>query len=314
MSPPCLSEGALLHSIADLGSSDVDALLAAASRFEGASPAGERPSFSAGLLFLAPSLRSRVGFAAAAVRLGGSPIEVRELRQTPGMSEAESFDDTLRALSGMVDVTVVRTPFELDRDRIQGALASPCVNAGDDGHHPTQALIDLYAVNRLRGPHRELRIGVCGDLGSRSACSLLELLDLQPPAALSLIAPDGCDAPPVPIGAELQGRLTRRSPGDLADLDVLYMAGMPPGQAPDLVTADVRAAFALTEGSLRTLPADAVVLSPMPVIDEISPAARQDPRVRFFEQSDLGAFVRMAVLEAVMEGWIAGRPVAAAPG
>jgi aspartate carbamoyltransferase catalytic subunit len=39
----------------------------------------------------------------------------------------------------------------------------------------------------------------------------------------------------------------------------------------------------------------------MPVIDEIDERARRDRRVRFFDQSDLGLYVRMAVLAQALE-------------
>jgi aspartate carbamoyltransferase catalytic subunit len=52
--------------------------------------------------------------------------------------------------------------------------------------------------------------------------------------------------------------------------------------------------------ALAALPPDAVVLSPMPVIDEIATTARSDPRVRMFQQSDDALFVRMALIEALL--------------
>jgi aspartate carbamoyltransferase catalytic subunit len=311
MSRPSLFDGVFIHSIDDLGSGDVESLLARAEQFEqGVAASGSRTPFSAGLVFLAPSLRTRVGFAAAAVRLGGMPIEVRELRSAPEMSAPESFEDTLRTVSGMVDVTVVRTPFELVRDEVEGLLASPCVNAGDgDGHHPTQALIDLYAIRRARGPLADLRIGICGDLSGRTVHSLLKLMDRTPPLELGLTAPPGRrDEVALPIGSELRRCITRREPGDFAGLDLLYLAGMPAGTGDDAVDGEVRRDFALNEEGLRELPGEAVVLAPMPIVDEIAPEARGDQRVRIFDQSDWGVPVRMAVLEALLSRTIEGAP------
>ncbi len=45
---------------------------------------------------------------------------------------------------------------------------------------------------------------------------------------------------------------------------------------------------------------NAVVLSPMPVIDEIASTVRGDPRIRMLEQSDDALFVRMALIEALL--------------
>jgi aspartate carbamoyltransferase catalytic subunit len=271
-----LSAG-FLHSIRDLSASRVRAILADARDFERASTASQR-TFSLGLLFLSPSLRTRVGFASAAIRLGGSPVEVTELRSDPGMSAPESFADTLRVLSGMVDIVVVRTPFRQDRQQIERAVASSYVNGGDADEHPTQALVDLYAIERGDRPLAELRLGICGDLDSRSARSLISLLELLPPRELVLISPG------------------RQGEADFAGLDVLYMAGLPRGTGARTLGWAERKAFALTPDRLKTLSPGARVLAPMPVVDEIDPAARADPRVRLFSQSDAGVYVRMAVL------------------
>jgi aspartate carbamoyltransferase catalytic subunit len=292
-----MSSSQHLVSIADLTDADIRWIERTAAGFaRGAAPAKPR-SCVVGLLFMTPSLRTDLGFAVATARLGGTSVDVRELRWGPGMSEAETFEDTLRTMSGMVDVVVARTPFRLDRGAVERCCVSAFVNAGDaGGDHPSQALIDLCAIVAERGDVAEQRIGICGDLTSRCARSLVGLLDRLRPRELALFAPPGRDEPGVEIGAELTRRISWRKPGDVADLDVLYVPGLPEGHGDDRVDADVRAEYAVTRSVLDRLPADAVVLSPMPVIDEIAPDAWADPRVRVFEQSDRGAHVRTALL------------------
>jgi aspartate carbamoyltransferase catalytic subunit len=234
------------------------------------------------------------------VRLGGVPIDIPELRWGSGMSEGESFTDTLRTVTGVVGGVVCRTPFRLDRDLVARTSASPFANAGDgDGEHPTQALIDFLAIEE-RGPVRDLRVAVCGDLRSRSPRSLIKLLDKMQPAALILIAPPGRDDPGLTLTASLQSRTTTRSDADFSGVDVLYMAGLREGTGPTRLGEEARSAFALTSRRMQALPGDAVVLSPMPVIDEITPEAWADPRVRVFAQSDRGVSVRMAVLSLLL--------------
>jgi aspartate carbamoyltransferase catalytic subunit len=266
------------------------------------SAAASLAPLSVALLFLAPSLRTRLGFAVAAVRLGGTPIEVPALRSTAEMSAAESFADTLRVASGMADIVIARTPFSLDRESAAAALASPCVNAGDGAEHPTQALIDLFAIESARGDLAGLRVCVCGDLTGRSARSLLKLLSRVLPRALTLVAPPGRDDTEGAIGAELASRTARTASVDFREQDVLYMAGLPEGTGEERLSEEARAEFALTVGRLGQLPGDSLVLAPMPVIDEIDAAARLDPRIGMFEQSDGGVPVRMAVLEHLCGG------------
>jgi aspartate carbamoyltransferase catalytic subunit len=252
------------------------------------------------LMFLSPSMRTRVGFAVAAIRLGATAVDVHDLRFTPDMSDAESLDDTLRVVSGMADVVVLRSDAPLDRTMVRDRAACPVVNGGDPGgEHPTQALIDAFAMVRMKGELSSLRVAICGDLTMRAVRSMLALFSRRPPRALVLIAPPQRRAHGVSLSPALAPVVEVRGGASFEDVDVVLMAGLPPGPADFFVDPPTRAAYALSERNVGTLAGDAVVLSPMPVIDEISTAVRHDPRVRMYEQSDLGVSVRCAVLRAL---------------
>ncbi len=90
------------------------------------------------------------------------------------------------------------------------------------------------------------------------------------------------------------------APSEVADLDVLLMVGLPPGSGETHLGDADRQPWVLDAERMSALPEHAVVLSPMPVIDEIDPAARADPRLRMFEQSDYAVSVRMAILEFML--------------
>jgi aspartate carbamoyltransferase catalytic subunit len=283
-----------LLGVGDLADHDIEGILRAVGQ-----RLPRRDPFVVGELFVGPSLRTRVGFAVAAASLGGSAVDIQELRFDGNMSAAESFADTLRVVSGMVDVLVVRTP-EAIEPHLPDPLPCPVVSGGSAEGHPTQALIDLAATEQERGPIGDLHVALVGDLGMRSARSLLELLDRRPPAALTLIAPPERSEHGVTLGPVLEARTTRRSHLDLVDIDVVHVVGLPQGSGTAELSVARRAAYALTEASLRTLPTGAVVLSPLPIVDEVSAEARRDPRVRFFEQSDRGVRVRAAVLDLLL--------------
>jgi aspartate carbamoyltransferase catalytic subunit len=283
--------------VSDLTDDEVDRVLARASELaDGARPAPR--GLVLGSLFLTPSMRTRVGFQVAAHRLGGSAVSVDELRVDAAMSAAESFDDALRVLAGMVDVVVTRTPFTMS-PKLLSLVGCPVINGGDDVEHPTQGLIDLAAIERFRGDVRALHIGLCGDLRMRAAASLLQLLARRPPASVTLIYPDGRE-PRLPEG--LAGA-TRSELAAGKDLDVLVMIGLAPGSGPYRLDEAQRRPYMLDPAGMSALPAGAVVLSPMPVIDEIADAAKADPRVRMYEQSDHAVHVRTAILEFVL-GWL----------
>lgn len=281
---------------ADLTDAEVAQILARARGLAGGASydTGARPLLAT--LFLTASMRTRVGFAAAAHRLGGATLAVDELRFDGAMSASESYADALRVVAGMADVVVTRVGFELDHDLV-GAVPAAVVSGGDKYHHPTQALIDYAAVEILGPPVTESHVVLCGDLTMRAARSFLDLLARRPPRALTVVHPDS-RAPLVP--AALEQIWSRAALHEIADADVLLMVGLPPTSADDYLDDAARAAFVLTGEVVSTLKPSAVVLSPMPVIDEIDAAARRDPRVRMFEQSDHAVFVRMAVLEHVL--------------
>jgi aspartate carbamoyltransferase catalytic subunit len=258
-------------------------------------PGPARPVIA--LLFLSPSLRTRIGFATAAARLGGTALDVSEARSTAQMSAPESFDDTLRTLSGMVDLVVVRTPFDLDIDRTLAIARAPVVNGGDgQGGHPTQALIDLFAIEELVGPIGEQHLVISGDLTMRATRSLLRLLSRFPPHRLTLLAPPSRSAHGVRFGAELAQRTSTGDRHDLAGADVLYLPGLPATSGDDHLDADARKRYAFDAEAAAILPGHATVLSPLPVVDEVHDDVRGDLRVRMFDQSDLAVPVRASIL------------------
>jgi len=257
-----------------------------------------------GMFFFQPSTRTRLGFTAAAVRFGAGTVDLLESRFAEGMSRPESAEDTVRSVSTYFDALVLRHP---DACVVQCAAASadiPVINAGaGDDEHPTQALIDLFALRRLNPELTGLRIGVVGDLAaSRSAHSLLRALDFFPPAEVRLISP-----PERRLATELRSSLAYPTEEldrlALGGLDVVYIAGLPEHCGADHMPAPARARYRLTPERIRELNPDAAILCPLPRIDEIDPAVDDDPRARYFAQSRDGLFVRAAVLErALIDG------------
>lgn len=286
-----------LVSLDDLTDSEITTILQHA-KVPGA--LGPYTGRTVGLLFLTSSTRTRIGFAVAAARLGCTPIELSERRYDPHMSAPESLIATFRTLSGMVDAMVVRIPEALG-PALRAASRCPVVNGGDGaGEHPTQALIDLHAIETLRGPVADLRVAICGDLTMRAATSLLMMLVRFPPRQLVLIAPDERSDSRVDL-TRLGGRVSRRPILEPSDVDVLYMVGMPAHSDAGDLNAAARGPYMLTSARLGQLDTEAVVLAPLPIIDEIAPDALNDHRIRMYQQSDQAVAVRMAVLDLLLD-------------
>lgn len=258
------------------------------------------PSLVASLVFLSPSTRTRLGFEVAVARLGGTAIGVAELRATgPGLPP-ETLHDTVRVCSGMSDVVVVRHDGCAELRTLADRARCPMVNGGDALEHPTQALIDRFAIEQLVGPVGELHVGISGDLTVRSTTSLLALLASAPPRRLSLFAAPG-RSPMAPLPAALDEVTDRPDRADFSDVDVLLLPGLAPGSGPDRLDDETRQRWGFSPLTAGSLPEGAIVLSPGPIIDEIHPDCIKDPRVRVFDEADLGVYVRMGVLHCLSE-------------
>lgn len=123
-------------------------------------------------IFEKPSTRTRVSFAAAAARLGATPVALspHELQ----LGRGESIADTARSLSGYCAAIVIRT-FAQETVRELARWASvPVVNALSDQHHPCQALADLMTIREVFGDLAGRRLAFVGDGGDNVAHSLLE--------------------------------------------------------------------------------------------------------------------------------------------
>ena len=255
------------------------------------------------LLFLQPSTRTRVGFQVAAARLGGSTVEISDLKYQTGMDHAESLSDTVRVISDYCDIVVLRHSSSAEAENVTRVSSAPIINGGSGEHHPTQALIDLYAIRRRLGRLDGLRIGFAGDLKfSRSAQSVLRALRRLAPKEIRLMAPASRGAPAVLLETFDGNTLAYRPELQAEGLDVLYMAGLMPGLGTNSLTPEERAKFRLTEERLSKLPDHGVVLCPLPRIDEIDVAVDASPKGGYFVQSADGLFVRMAVLEGFVHG------------
>lgn len=290
-----------LLSIDDLAEAEVWSVLERASAFSnGKSTPAPRELYGervVGTLFLSSSTRTRVGFEVAAQRLCARTVSITQMRYDDRMSGAESVADALRVVSGMVDVLVCRGPVVLAAEAAAGPALCPILNGGDRQEHPSQALIDLAAIQQWIGPHNEARVLILGDLTMRASRSLLGLFARFPPADLLLCAPPSRRDLGSMIPAD---RVTWIEPEDIKDVDVVIVTGLAPGVGHGAIPERERRRYSITLDLLTRLPSHALIHSPMPVIDEICPEGRSDPRNRMFEASDLAVGVRMALLELLL--------------
>jgi aspartate carbamoyltransferase catalytic subunit len=61
-----------------------------------------------------------------------------------------------------------------------------------------------------------------------------------------------------------------------------------------------RTAIRIDAAIMRQLPANAIVMHPLPRVDEIAPEVDADPRAAYFRQAANGVAIRMALLEMLL--------------
>ena len=183
-----------LLSIADLGRDDIERLLATAGSFAQSQERETKklPTLRGRLvvnLFFESSTRTSSSFELAAKRLSADTLTVKAAGSS--VDKGESLKDTTLTLSAYdPDVIVIRHPEVGAASFVAGFTDAHVVNAGDGTHqHPTQALLDLFAMREALGRLEGLQVAIVGDvLHSRVARSLIQALRLVGATAL-LVGP-----------------------------------------------------------------------------------------------------------------------------
>src|SRR5580693_7180877 len=96
-------------------------------------------------------------------------------------------------LDGYSDLIVMRHPSEGAALLASEVSDVPIVNGGDGSqHHPSQAMLDLYTIRKLKGSVDGLRYVVLGDTRyARTAASFLYGLAKYDPKSVYLVSPEG---------------------------------------------------------------------------------------------------------------------------
>ncbi len=261
-----------------------------------------------GALFYEPSTRTRLSFEAAMLRLGGRTMGTDNAREFSSAAKGETLEDTIRIVSGYADVIVLRHYEEGAARRAAAVSLVPVISAGDGpGQHPTQALLDLYTIRDEIGHIDGLRIAMVGDLANgRTVRSLTYLLSKYRDVRIWFVAP-----PQVAMRDDIKAHLdehgvtwteTRDLAAVLPNVDVVYQTRIQKERFTDEAAyLAVKGVYRIDGAALALMRREAIVMHPLPRVDEIAPEVDADPRAAYFRQARNGLFIRMALLDWLLQ-------------
>ena len=261
-------------------------------------------------LFYEPSTRTRLSFEAAMRRLGGEVITTESAQEFSSAAKGETLEDTIRIVQGYADVIVMRHHESGAARRAADVASVPILNAGDGpGQHPTQALLDMYTIQKEIGRLDGISVAMVGDLANgRTVRSLAYLLTKYDDVKVYFVAPDV-----VRMGEDIKEYLRRHNvwfeeAKDLYEVarkvDVVYQTRIQRERFGDRIEdyEKARGKYIIDKELMEALPEHARVLHPLPRVDEITTEVDSDPRAAYLRQAHNGLFIRMALLRMVLEG------------
>ena len=291
-----------------LSDKELELILSTAARFEDVLEAGGRLTNMEGqilaTLFFEPSTRTRLSFETAMLRLCGQVITVAD-PETSSAAKGESLADSMRTVEGYADVIVIRHPRKGSAQEAADAVAVPVINAGDGtGQHPTQALLDVYTMQKEKGSLEGLTVTLAGDLkNGRTVHSLVYLL-VRFGLRLLLVSPPGLEMP-AEITADLRKIGAEVNEGSelaaaMRQSDVAYVTRIQRERIEDPAEYErLRGSYVVDMAMIRRAKPGITIMHPLPRVDEIAPEVDAYEGAAYFRQATNGVPIRMALLALV---------------
>lgn len=253
-------------------------------------------------LFYEPSTRTRLSFESSMLRLGGGVISTESAAEFSSASKGETLEDTIRVVNAFSDVIVLRHFAAGASEIAQRYSRVPIINAGDgNGEHPSQALLDLYTIFS-KFPGSDITVAMVGDLlNGRTIHSLSVLLSLYPKIRLIYVSPQAL-AVPKGLKTFLKNKKIKFSETldldtALKNADVIYQTRIQKERFKNETDyIKFKGLYILDKNSLKHLKKKAVIMHPLPRVNEITSDVDSDPRAIYFEQVQNGLYVRMSLL------------------
>jgi len=260
--------------------------------------------------FFEASTRTRLSFESAVLRLDGKVLSVPDGRTT-GTAKGESLSDIGEMFNSYGDLVVMRHPETEAAQELTDGLDLPFINAGNgSGEHPTQALVDWFALLKWRpeladptvDPERRIHLGIIGTPGNMRAVKsfLLRSIDFAPAIRKLTVISEMAD----PFGAGLNDperldfevEITNEMAPVLPELDVIYMNSIALlGDSYQLLGEQYRL------HAQSTLKPSAVIMHPLARRDELDTSLDETQHNLYFAQAAGATYLRQALLSAILQ-------------
>ena len=288
-----------LISTADLALDDVERILETAGAFAGVEE--KLPTLQGKLvlnLFFESSTRTSSSFELAAKKLSAEVMSLKAAGSS--LDKGESLKDTVLTLAQYDPHAIVIRHPQIGAPELAARYSGAAVvNAGDGKRqHPTQALLDLFAMRNAFGQLEGLHVAIVGDvLHSRVARSLIQALALVG-AHVTLVGPPTL----LPRGIEALGCETSTAIRDIESADVVYVLRMQRERMESAYVPSLReyaARWGITPERVRP---GQKVMHPGPINRgvEIDGRVADSPDSLILQQVRAGLAVRMAVLHDLL--------------
>ncbi|HFI0157430.1 TPA: aspartate carbamoyltransferase catalytic subunit [Streptococcus suis] len=255
-------------------------------------------------LFFEDSTRTHKSFEMAELRLDMGMIDFDA--RTSSVNKGETLYDTILTMSALgVDICVIR---HSEVDYYKQLIDSPSiqtsiVNGGDgSGQHPSQSLLDLMTIYEEFGTFENLKIAIAGDIThSRVAKSNMQILK-RLGADIYFTGPEEW------YSAEFDVYGQHVAIDDIVEeVDVLMLLRVQHERhdgSESFSKETYNRLHGLTGERYKRLKEQAIIMHPAPVNRdvEIDDQLVEAPKSRIVRQMQNGVFVRMAILEAIVNG------------
>ncbi|MEM0147922.1 MAG: hypothetical protein QW139_02795, partial [Candidatus Micrarchaeaceae archaeon] len=204
------------------------------------------------------------------------------------------------------DLLIIRSQYEGAAKLAADLCTHPIINAGDGSQqHPTQAMIDLYTLIKMKGNIENQSIGLFGDLKyGRAATSFMYALGIFGVKQITAIAPEAL-MPRTEVIKEL-GRLgvdvkfSNSIEQEIGNLDVIYVTRIQKERFPDVSEYEkVRGVYKLTLPNIAFAKEGMIIMHPLPRVDELDVEIDKTEHAAYFNEAANGIPIRMALMSII---------------